>query len=147
MLVVYILLGIFFCSTVVLTFLYLRNLNRLKKISEDILHAKIRKGYFNEKVNLLRDSDSDKNDSNSYDVYEAIIYISELDRYTNGTSKISLDKVEVISGWSPNQYDYIKNSIIKRFCSLRKTSDIDWLESENNIKEMRKEKLNKIIKK
>ena len=52
MIAIYILLGIFFCSTVVLTFLYLRNLNRLKKISEDILHTKIRKGYFNEKVRI-----------------------------------------------------------------------------------------------
>jgi hypothetical protein len=60
-------------------------------------------------------------------------------------SKIELTDVEVIAGYQVTEYPWIKESQIKRFCSIKKTSDIEWLESEESLKELRKEKLNKIL--
>ena len=81
--------------------------------------------------------------------FNGYVYINEIDRYTNGESKISLNRIEIRSDGSINMSDadsFVRN----RFVSVVKTSDITWLESEQSIKDMRKEKLeqlNKLFKK
>lgn len=132
-------------STIVFIFLNTKNVKRLKMIINDVINQNIRKGYYVEKVDLLTEPNLDKNDSKNFDPYQMYVYITEIDRYTNGQSKIKLDKIEVISGFKPTQYEYVKQTIKDRFCSLRDTSDINWIESENSIKEQRKEKLSKIV--
>ena len=76
--------------------------------------------------------------------YKAIVYIKELDRYTNGDSKIELDKIELNYGTSNFNTISAENFVRKQFRSIRKTSDITWLESEILIKEQRKEKLSRL---
>lgn len=61
-------------------------------------------------------------------------------------SKIRLNEIEVTSGYDHNQYDWVKKCAREMFSSLMKTSDIEWLESEESIKELRKQKLEKIKK-
>ena len=76
--------------------------------------------------------------------YNPIVYVKEIDRYTNGESKIEIDRIEIHCGDSDlnrkNAETYINND----FISLVKTSDITWLESEVSIKEQRKEKLSRL---
>lgn len=72
------------------------------------------------------------------------MYVREQDRYANGLSKIELTKIEIISGFDPNQFEWVKTSLTQKFSSLKETKDIEWLESEENIKKLRKEKLQKI---
>lgn len=100
-------------------------------------------GYYITKTNLL--SDNDKKNNLPGESYESIIYVKELDRYTNGMSKIEIVKIEVTSGFQIDQYSWIKEAQTERFSSIKKTSDIEWLESETSLKELRKEKLNKIL--
>ncbi len=59
-------------------------------------------------------------------------------------SKIELTDVELISGFDNSQFDHVKRTMRTKFSSLKKTSEIEWLESEDNIKEIRKQKLKKI---
>jgi len=75
--------------------------------------------------------------------YDAYVYVNEIDRYTDGHSKIKLHKVEAISStYRENSIGYAKD----KFISLKLTSEINWLESEDHIKKLRKEKLDKINK-
>ena len=70
-----------------------------------------------------------------------IIPLSEIDRYTNGESKISLDKIEISCGNKLFNRSGGESFIRNDFQSLIKTTDITWLESEQSIKEARKNKL------
>ena len=100
-------------------------------------------GYYYGTINL-RSSEDEKNNKPG-DPYSFIVYVKELDRYTNGMSKIELNNIEVISGYQISQYSWVKKSQRERFSSIKKTSEIEWLESEETIKESRKEKLAKIL--
>jgi len=76
-------------------------------------------------------------------IYTSYVYITELDRYTNGYSKVEINRIEPFD-------KYYKNDSImyakQDFKSLILTSEIEWLKSEDHIKKLRKEKLDKINK-
>lgn len=75
--------------------------------------------------------------------YAAIVYVNELDRYTTGYSKIKLKDVESLNpSYREDSISYAK----KKFVSLMLTSEIEWLESEDHIKKIRKEKLESLKK-
>ena len=76
--------------------------------------------------------------------YSPIIFISEIDRYTNGESKIKIERIEL--GCSDYAFDSMSaEGFTKRdFKSLRKTADIVWLESEQSIKDVRRKKLEQL---
>ena len=78
--------------------------------------------------------------------YDCMIYVKELDRYVNGESNIEIEKIELISGYDPNNYNWVKQGMKDRFLSIKKTADVEWLESEEHIKELRKQKLEKLKK-
>lgn len=76
--------------------------------------------------------------------YRAIVYVDELDRYTDGYSKIRINRIEPtsISSYKRDSKEKAEND----FISLKLTSEIEWLESEDHIKKLRKEKLDKLNK-
>jgi len=82
-------------------------------------------GYYEETVRL----GSTENDTKSSD-YKCLVYIKELDKYSNGLSKIQFENVEIVSGFDSSLYDHVKNIIKKRFISTRKTTNIEWLKSK-----------------
>ena len=132
-----------FLSNILFLSLFLK-IKEAKKIVDDKLNIAIsdlsekRIGCYNSMKKL---SSTKKGPSDDYD---CMVHVKEVDRYTNGTSKIELLKIEVISGFDPQQFEYVKGLIKSNFCSIKTTSDIEWLESEESIKKMRKEKLNKL---
>lgn len=83
-------------------------------------------GYYND-TTILVDTlkESDKKESNKY---ITTIHIKETERYSNGLSKIELMSIDMIHGFELDQYDWIKLNIKSRFSTLKKTSDIKWLE-------------------
>lgn len=79
----------------------------------------------------------------AYNYYNAYVYVIEIDRYTDGYSKIEIDKIEPLNkSYSSESNEKAKNN----FISLKLTSEIEWLESEDHIKKLRKEKLDQINK-
>jgi len=158
-------LGVFFSSSALLLFLYLKTLNESKKtisnLKNDIDNSNIkfknlktnldilknelstkRIGYYDTSINLL--SAEDRAKGKKSDQYDLQVHVKELDRYTNGLSKIEIIKLDLISGYDQSQYDWVKQVLREKFASIKKTADITWLESEENIKEMRKQKLENI---
>jgi len=75
--------------------------------------------------------------------YTAYIYVIEKDRYTNGDSKIEINNIELISDTDINKFS-AKKFVLESFKSIKKTADIIWLESEQTIKEQRKNKLKQL---
>lgn len=74
-----------------------------------------------------------------YKFRDIFVYVYEIYRYTNGYSKIKIDRIDSSSS-------YYIGTIKNRFQSMVKTVEIEWLESEDNIKRSRKEKLDKLKK-
>jgi len=151
--------GTFFVLSVLFLSFYIKERNRrdklasgVKKLESDLsilnkkyeiavqeLKKPTKKGYFKGSINLIIDKEK-----NIGQLYEYVVHVNEVERYTNGECKIKLDYIDVVSGFDPGQYSWIKESASRRFPSIMKISDIEWLESEDSIKELRKEKLEKL---
>lgn len=106
------------------------------------LQSPLRNGFYKQTINL-----SDVKDSLNIEPYDCLVYVKELDKFTNGTSKIELKKVEVIDGFNIKKYEFVKSVVSHRFCSIIKTEDIEWLESEESLKFKRKQKIEMILEK
>lgn len=79
----------------------------------------------------------------NFSSYNSIVYIKEIDRFTNGYSKIEISNIEPLDkNESTEAIKQAKNN----FVSLILTQNIEWLEGENSIKRIRKEKLEKLEK-
>jgi len=107
------------------------------------LNKPLRKGYYKETLTVSSGEGVNKTIHNTF---EPIIYVFEVDRYTSGESKIKIDYIEPGIDESKISKIKIETVITQSFKSIVKTSDINWLDSELSIKEMRREKLSKIKK-
>ena len=153
---------VFLLLSITFLILYLRTMNKYIKIDEELQYSKKinntlnsnllsiknelttqRIGYYSDSVNIL--SKEDRLNNKTGEVYTIITHVKELDRYTNGMSKITITNMEITSGFDIYQYEYVKTCMRNKFQSVKKTSDIEWLESEESIKEMRKQKLEKLM--
>lgn len=156
-------LGTFFVLSVLFFIFYIitRNKNskmalELKKLQTklSVLNGKYecaienlrprRIGYYKTTLNLA--SIEDRKNGLKGEPYDCLVHIKEIEKYTNGDSKIQLIEVELFSGYDHNQYDHVKRTIKSKFSSIRDSADIEWLESEESIKELRKLKLEKLEK-
>lgn len=72
------------------------------------------------------------------------LYVQELERYTNGTSKIKCVDAEAPTLDNPGSWCMTARALTP---SLVNTNEVEWLESEKALSEERKEKLEKIRKK
>lgn len=80
--------------------------------------------------------------------WEPTVFVNELDRYTNGESRISMSRIEIKVDDGDGQFNFktANEFVIRKFESIVKTSDITWLESEQSIKDIRRNKLEQIQK-
>jgi len=115
-----------------------------QKIKDELTTDINKIGFYKETITLV--NSGDKKAGKTGEPYDLVIYIKEIDRYTNGFSKIKITSLEVVSGFDHSQYTWVKQCLTDKFSSLKKTSDIEWLESEEDIKELRKQKLAKLEK-
>lgn len=104
------------------------------------LKKPLRKGYYKQSLKVTSNFDSNFKDK----PFDCIINIIELDRFTNGESKIKIDYIEASISEADMEHDRIEKYIRDTFKSIVKSSEIEWLDGENSIKELRKEKLEKL---
>lgn len=98
----------------------------------------LRQGHY-----IINCTQENKEKNMIYNV-ECVILVNEIDRYTNGESKLEFVDVNMICDSSKFDPDSMRNFVKKSFRIYRKTDEINWLESEIEIKETRKNKLDKI---
>lgn len=113
----------------------------LNKIFDKKIEPIVLNGYYKHTL-LLNNTDKSK----GTDTYITVVHVSELERYKGDLSKIKLECLEVESGINVGQYEYIKQCSREQFVSIKKTSDITWLEPIVTLKDERKEKLKTLNK-
>lgn len=123
MIVAYIFLLLLFGSTSIMTYKYIKLKNWVKSY-EEIGTGK--HGFY------MYNKGS----------YSAIVYVNEIDRFKDGYSKIKFDYAEGIGNWKTDSKEKSKLD----FISLITTDKVEWLESEEDIKKIRKEKLENLKK-
>lgn len=112
------------------------SISNFNKKIEELNKPLNKKGYY---IKNLVQNDTMK--------FKAMVYVEELDRYTNGTSKIKISDIEFFD-ISNGGIDLrsAERFVKKGFNSVKKTSDIEWLDSIDSIKKIRKSKIEEIKK-
>lgn len=80
----------------------------------------------------------------TYPAYVCTVYVSEIERYKNGYSKIKLDDISVV-GYEMKYFGLAKTKIIEQFTSVVKTNYVTWLQV-GNTRQDRINKLKRLIK-
>jgi hypothetical protein len=115
---------------------------KLKTVT-DIVRGKQRKGYYESGFNQT-------NLAGAKVTMDANIYVIEVDRYTNGKSKIKIDEINYIN-FKGDTYIFNKTTMDKyvkeNFNQLVDTKDIEWLESVDEISKERTKKLERVLNK
>ena len=105
-------------------------------LSESNKHA--RRGYI--KFSLSKENKSDGTEEK----FESLVTVKELDRYTNGESKVEIESINPGISEEKMSKKRIEDYIRTQFISIIKTTEVTWLESEETIKEQRKNKLERL---
>jgi len=113
---------------------YKKLFNKTNKIIND-LKSPIRQGYYLKQL-ITMDEDQRK--------FEVTVYVKELDRYTNGDCKVTIERIEPGIDNSKVSFSSIDEFVRESFKSIMKASEITWLESEVSLKEQRKNKLEQL---
>jgi len=138
MIAVIILLVLSLMLMTILFLTYLGKYNKLVKKTESVISSlknPLRRGYFTRDL---------KTRTEPQELFTSTIYVTEIDRYTNGESKLEIEEIEPGIDNYKVETKKIKDYIHGSFKSVMKTSDITWLESEGKIKEIRKNKLEQL---
>ncbi len=111
--------------------------NEINNIIKE-LNKPLRKGYIIQKLSIVGGIGGK---TNSKKPFESYIYVTELDRYNNGESKIKVENIEC--GIDNDNYDNkkVKEYILGNMKSIVKTTDVIWFDSVTEVKELRKAKL------
>jgi len=126
---------------------FLKYKNIVKKTKKFVSELETnRKGYYTQKYTQttgLNEIISDKLTPVIYSC-DVLFNIREIERYKDDISKIELISLEIKSTDSRLNKESVLKSAKSDFLSLKKTSDIKWLEIETTLKEQRKVKLNQL---
>jgi hypothetical protein len=125
--------------TIILLSKYTKLKNKIIAMNSVINELKkpLRHGYYTKSINRTSITGAVTN-------FTSFVYVNELDRFTNGKSKIEIEHIEPGINDALVNNDSVVKFINNEFISIIDTSYIEWLESEVQIKEMRKNKLNRL---
>jgi len=141
-----IILGVLFIACLITSIILFNKNTKISdknKILKDTLKEQ-HKGLFNRK-GFYEASYNIDHDKKTY-VYKYMVHVEELEKYINGYSKLKFIKVDMVHGFNLNTYAHVIKSATQDFTEICETNEITWLESENDIIEMRKLKLERVLK-
>jgi hypothetical protein len=115
-------------------------ISKNEKIIEALKKQPLRHGYFE---TPLTSTDGLTKKVTSF---SPIIFVEELDRFTDGTCEVQIVKIIPKISSGEQSHDKLFKYIEDNFSPIKKISDITWLESETEIKELRKHKIQNILK-
>ena len=114
---------------------YFFKYKKTKKLLENI-YKPLRRGYY--KCQFYANIDNTP--------FETVVFVNEIERYKSGESKIELVNIEYGVSDLLVTYSNIEKHVRTYFKSIVKTSDINWLELEDDLLQDRKNKILKLIK-
>ena len=117
--------------TSILGFIYFIKYKNLKtKVSDTIkqIEKPLRSGYYIEHC-----TQSIRNSGTEIE-YKGMVFVNEIDRFKNGESKISFNKLEFTCDSGSFTPESAEKFIRGKFVSVVKTSSITWLESDQSAK-------------
>lgn len=129
--VTYFIIGFLFLVSLI----YFIKYKKVKK-ALNIFNEPLRKGYY--ELQLVAKIDSTN--------FTTRVFVKELERYRSGESKIEILDIEYCVSEIKVTHEHIKERVLSDFKSIMKTSDIHWLELEDDLLKDRQEKLLKIMK-
>jgi len=140
----YLFIVLFAATSIMCIFLYYRNKKLVddnkemnSALNDELIKIKHRQGFYDGSYTLTNQNN---------DVYKYRVYVTELEKYKNGFSKLKLEKVDMISGFSTHQYNSIISFAAQDFLDIQSTSNITFLEKDEDLTEVRKDKLERILK-
>ena len=75
------------------------------------------------------------------------VEVEEIERYKNGFSRIKIKNIKVYYRWSVSTTDKkIIDKYMSKFTDIQKTDKWTWLERDEDIMDIRRKKLERIIK-
>lgn len=148
MILAYIFIGLFLTAVIFSFFLYKKikekktNITKLKNklenmenvINEELININNKIGFYDGTYNL----DNKK--------YSFRVYVTELERFSNGFSKFKFDNVDIMGGFSIGNYDIVIKYAKNDFIQIQTTTNITFLDRKVDITKLRKDKLEKILK-
>jgi hypothetical protein len=118
------------------------NENRIEaleaSLKQEIVKISHRIGFYDGHYTLTENEKSWK--------YSFRVYVTELEKYANGYSKFAFDKVNMMGGYSKENYGHIIHCATNDFLEVQETKNITFLDRDINICEIRKDKLERILK-
>jgi hypothetical protein len=117
---------------------YKKLYKKVSKTLNNLEKPKFRKGYYKggfEQTDIL---------TNKKIQCDGIFMVEELEKYSNDMSKIELESIEIIGGGTSLDRNRVIKYAKEQFSTLKKTSEITWLDVEVSVKEQRREKLNQL---
>jgi hypothetical protein len=120
---------------------YLIKYKSLQKKTKDIisdLESPLRRGYMSTKLTHT--------DGITLKVttFHPNVFVKEIDRFTNGECKLEIEKIEPGIAETTYPHERVEEYVKGIFHSVHKISDVNWLETEISLKEIRKSKLEKL---
>jgi archaellum component FlaF (FlaF/FlaG flagellin family) len=117
---------------------YKKLYKKVSKTLNNLEKPKFRKGYYKGGFEQIMIATNVKTQC------DVIFMVKELEKYSNDMSKIELENIEIISGGTTLDRTKVIKYAKEQFSTLKKTSEITWLDVEVSIKEQRREKLNQL---
>jgi hypothetical protein len=127
-------------SFIILFLSYKKLKNRYNEIIEVLKKPTLRHGYF--ETPLISTDATSKIET----TFNPVVYVKELDRYTNGTCEVEIVKIIPKISSEKQSHNKVFKYIKDNFSPIMKISEITWIESEIEIKEIRKNKIKNILK-
>lgn len=148
MILVYIFIGLFIAG-LIFSGVLMRKLYKSKVRSKE-LEIRVNELEESLKGEIVKLSHREGFYDSSYNIgehkYEFRVYVTELEKYNNGFSKLKLESVNIKSGFDMNNYSVVKSYAKEDFLEIQETKNITFLEKDVDISEIRKNKLERILK-
>lgn len=129
--------------SVTLVFTLIKYISLRKDVNKYLgdVYGKSRYGYYDTPLQVVSNSTRETTS------FIPRVFVNEVHKYKNGESEIKINSIDCNVSRSVTSHFDTRRFIRNNFNKLVKSNSITWLEEDDNIKALRKSKLEKLNKK